>query len=123
MQKYIIITSEMMTNTDFITLRKMSETDQINRNTLYVRVTKQLDDIAMMDENIALSYIALDEASDIVTNQYGYEIRWDFDLSKRPWYIETIQAGKVTVTNPYIDIITNKKVITIAVLLLKMERI
>lgn len=116
MQKYIIITSEMMTNTDFINITKdIRDRSDKQKHPLYARVTKQLDDIAMMDENIALSYIALDEASDIVTNQYGYEIRWDFDLSKRPWYIETIQAGKVTVTNPYIDIITNKKVITIAV--------
>jgi len=37
-----------------------------------------------------------------------------FDPTSRPWYIQAVQAKKPIVTNPFIDVITNKLIVTTA---------
>jgi diguanylate cyclase (GGDEF)-like protein/PAS domain S-box-containing protein len=115
LQKYSVIADQAKNNPDFINIAKnVKEHYQKRENVLYAQVTKQLIDIANMDENIELSYIVLSNADDLITNVNEYEVDANYDLSKREWYINTVKEGKTTVTAPYRDLVTDKMIITIA---------
>lgn len=105
----------MKTNTDFINITKeIKDKSQKKVHPLFYRVTQELQGITSLDQNIALSYIAIDKANDVISNQSDYELKYDFNLHERPWYIEATAANKVTVTSPYVDSVTNELVLSIA---------
>lgn len=115
MQKYMIIAAQMETNIDFINITKeVKDRYKKREHPLYNRVTEQLKGIISLDENIALSYIAIDQANDLITNQDNYEIKPNFNMKKREWYKQAVQEKKVTVTSPYVDVVTNNMVVSIA---------
>lgn len=115
LQKYTIIVDQAKKNPNFINIAKdVKDRYRKKENPLYNEVTNQLVDISNMDENIALSYIALSNVDDLITNIYDYELSTNYDLSKREWYINTVKEGKTTITAPYQDLVTRKMIITIA---------
>ncbi len=69
-----------------------------------------------MDQNIAQAYIALplENQDDLITNHYDYDMDPNYDLTKRDWYLNTIEQDKTTITAPYVDMISKKTAITIA---------
>ncbi|NLV86709.1 MAG: hypothetical protein GX025_05780, partial [Clostridiales bacterium] len=113
LQKYVVIVEQAKNNRDFIVFSKEVEDRSIKReHPLFAVVTKQLDEICDLDENISQAYLALASASDIITSDYYYEISPDYDLSVRQWYKNTIEENKTSITTPYIDLITNKTAIS-----------
>jgi len=74
LQKYLTIAEQAKDNPDFITIsEEISDRYKKRENPLYDRVTKELQNISALDDNIAMSYIALSKANDLVTNIYDYE--------------------------------------------------
>lgn len=115
LQKYILIVDQAKNNTDFINIAKgIQNRNEKRGNPLYLEVTKQLNELCSLDENIAQSYIALENVDDLITNVYDYDMASDYDLSTREWYRNTIKQGKTTITTPYVDLITNKTAVSIA---------
>lgn len=74
----------------------------------------QLKNIAALDKNIALSYTAISKANDLITNDYDSVSIENYELDKRDWYTSTLKAGKTTITEPYLDLVTGKNTITVA---------
>lgn len=115
LQKYIVIVDQAKKNPDFINIAKdVKDRYKKREDPLYKPVTNQLMDISKMDEDIALAYIAVSEADDLITNRPEYSVDAHYDLSKRQWYIDTIKQGKTVITEPYRDVVTGQMIITIA---------
>ncbi|WP_330586941.1 HD domain-containing phosphohydrolase [Aminipila terrae] len=114
LQKYIVIVDQAKNNPDFINIAKtVKDRNKKRENPLYNQVTKELKNISDMDKNIALSYIALPDTDDLITNDYNFDITSDYDLTKRQWYIDTLEEGKTTITAPYLDVVSGKMAITV----------
>ncbi|WP_304508149.1 diguanylate cyclase domain-containing protein [Anaerotignum sp.] len=115
LQKYTIIVEQAKQNQEFINIAKEIDNRDLKRkNPAYVKVSAQLANIRSLDENIAQAYIALGNADDLITNLYDFDMEPSYDLTKREWYVNTIKQNKITITAPYVDLITNKTAITIA---------
>jgi len=115
LQKYILIVEQASNNPDFINIAdNVKDRYKKREDSLYQKVTKQLVDIHNLDKNISLSYIALSRANDLITNIYDYDTNSSYDLNKREWYATTIKNSNITVTKPYLDLVTNEMIITIA---------
>lgn len=50
----------------------------------------------------------------VVENDDGWEPDSSYDPRKRPWYVDAKRDGKLTVTEPYIDVSTKQMIISIA---------
>lgn len=117
LQRYILIVEQAKDNEEFIKIAKeVKDRHRKRENPLYEKVSKQLENIHSLDKNIAQAYIALalDDEDDLITNLYDYDMDPKYDLSKRAWYLNTIEQDKTTITAPYVDMISNKTAITIA---------
>ncbi len=115
LQKYIVIINNAKSNQDFINLAKdVTDRSKKREHHLFTQVVHELKDMRDLDENISSSYIAIEKASDIISDKYNYEIDANYNLLNREWYTNTINENKTTITTPYVDYITNKTAITIA---------
>lgn len=50
----------------------------------------------------------------VVENDDGWEPDSSYDPRKRPWYVDAKRDGKLTVTEPYVDVSTKQMIISIA---------
>ncbi len=124
LQKYVVIVDQAKNNPDFIKIAKEVQVrSQKRENPLYDKVTSQLKDIYKMDKNIALAYVGIEKASDLITNFYDYDINANYVLNKREWYIKTIEAGKTTITPPYLDAVSGKMAVTVAAPIIADEKV
>lgn len=115
LQKYIVIVEQAKMDSEFKNIAKEVEDRYSKReNPTYAKVCDKLVDICSLDENIAQAYIALGNADDLITNIYDFDMEPDYDLSKREWYVDTIEQNKTTISAPYLDLITHKTAITIS---------
>lgn len=115
LNQYTVITQQAKNNPDFIQISKeIAKKDSKKSHPLYSSVKSQLADISSIDKNISLSYIALSNTNDLITDRYEYDTSSNFDLNKREWYQKTIQSSKTTISDPYTDIVTGKMTITVA---------
>ena len=115
LQKYYVIVNQAKCNPDFVAFAsEVTDRNSKKENPLFGRVKMQLQDIAALDKNIALSYIALSKANDLITNDYDSVSIQNYELDKREWYSSTINAGKTTITEPYLDLVTGNITITVA---------
>ena len=115
LQKYIVIIDHAKINQNFISLAKdVTDRSKKREHPLFAQTVNELKNIRNLDKHISSSYIAIEKASDIISDKYNYEIDANYNLSSREWYINTIKENKTTITTPYIDYITNKTAITIA---------
>lgn len=69
--------------------------------------TKRLD-----DSNILAAWIA-DIDANVVTQSDKFTSGDDFDITTRPWF-ECTKTGKTVLTDPYVDVSTGQKVISVA---------
>ena len=70
--------------------------------------TKRLD-----DSNILATWIA-DIDANVLTQSDRYTSGPDFDITARPWF-ECTKTGKVFLTEPYVDVSTGGKILSVAV--------
>lgn len=117
LQKYTLIVEQAKDNEEFIKIAKeVKDRHRKREHPLYRKVSKQLENIQSLDQNIAQAYIALplENQDDLITNHYDYDMDPNYDLTKRDWYLNTIEQDKTTITAPYVDMISKKTAITIA---------
>lgn len=72
----------------------------------YLAAHLEQDDGTIMD-----AYYGFEDHTMLIINS---EVNDDYDCCERGWYIQAKEAGKVTVTDPYVDAFTGKIVITVA---------
>lgn len=110
-----VVVREMATNQDIIKLMKASRTrDKIRNHPDYKDVITSLHQIQQTDKNLALVWIGLHDASYLVThNQWNSPLTWI--IKEKPWYKEALalKPGEVLYTEPYVDSVTGKMVISI----------
>lgn len=106
--------TQMATNQQIVDLINQIQTrDQVKTNANYSNVVKSLKNIKATDANASSVYLGLEKASYLLTDdEWTCPDTWD--ITKRPWYIETVKSGKLTYSAPYVDAMTGKMVITIA---------
>lgn len=108
-----MLVTQMTTNPKIIALaNEVKAKNEVKTNSNYSDVVKSLQSIKKTDSNISLVYVALEKASYLVSNDEWDSSNWD--ISKRQWYWDTIKAGKLFYTAPYVDQVTGKMVVTIA---------
>lgn len=115
--EYIAIVEQMATNSDFVKLLdQVDDRYKKREHPLYKGVTTQFQNIKRIDENIALVWMGFKSktGSDLITDMYEYDTKESYNLDVRSWYKETLANGKLTVTNPYIDAVTGKPILSIA---------
>lgn len=112
--KYINIVDTGAVNGEFIDFLnylepgiKMKETEQ------YASIKKQLDSLVTLDSaNILATWIADTNSTQIMLSD-GYVSGTDWQITQRPWYAPTIENGKATLTEPYVDAFTKEVVVSI----------
>lgn len=108
------LVNQMATNEDFIKILKEVKNKESKReNEIYYRVTNQLKKIKDTDSNLSLVWLGLSDASDLITDISEYDASPDYDIKGKGWYKETMANAKTTFTEPYIDAVTGKLVISI----------
>lgn len=108
------LVNQMATNEDFIKiLREVQDRNLKRDNPIYYRVTDQLKKIKDTDSNLSLVWLGLSDASDLITNMPEYDSSPDYDIKSRGWYKETMANKETTFTEPYVDQVTGKLVISI----------
>lgn len=113
-KKYVTMMEQAKNNADFAEFAaSVIDKDAKSESSLYPVVKKQLGSIAQLDPDIAMAYLALAKANDIISNTYDGIAISDYDLNKRTWYRAIVDNGKTTVTEPYLDLITGKMTMTI----------
>lgn len=92
---------------------KVHTKNEIKTPEEYQRIISNMKKIKSSNSNLSLVYLALAEAGNIVTDD-----EWanppDFNVNTREWYKESINNGKLTYSEPYIDNVTGKMVITVS---------
>lgn len=120
MNTYQVIVEQMQKNNDFATVAaRIPDKKTKKADPLYYSVNQQLLQIKQSDPNIALAYIGNLKANDLITDIYDYSTPNDFDLAQRPWYKQTIQNSRATVSSPYVDVVTKKMVVSLSIPLFK----
>jgi diguanylate cyclase (GGDEF)-like protein len=114
-EKNIVIVDEMKTNSDYVNIiASLNSRAEKRQHPQFDTISNELLAIKAMDQNISLAYLAVTKTNDIITSKYDFDPAPDYDLNNRTWYTETVNAGKTIVTNPYLDVVTQNMVVTIA---------
>ncbi|URN84474.1 EAL domain-containing protein [Acetobacterium wieringae] len=123
-EKNIIIVEQMKTNQDYQAITEALNTREEKRqHPLFNVITQELQAIKASDPNISLAYIGVTKSNDLISSTPEFDPKPDYDLNKRLWYMETLQSRGVTVTSPYIDIVTEKMVVSITTPILKNNNV
>ncbi|APC84991.1 methyl-accepting chemotaxis protein [Clostridium botulinum] len=114
-KKNEVLVRQMATNQDIIKLMKGVRTrDKVRSHPDYKDVINSLQQIKKIDKNLAMVWIGLHDASYLVTqDQWDSPIDWI--IKEKPWYKEALKLkpGEVLYTEPYVDSVTGKMVISI----------
>lgn len=123
-EKNIGIVEQMKTNQDYQAITEALNTRADKRqHPLFNVVTQELQAIKATDENISLVYIGVQKSNDLISSTYEFDPKPDYDLNQRVWYTETLKSRDITVTTPYIDIVTEKMVVSITTPIVKNNTI
>ncbi|MBU4440603.1 MAG: EAL domain-containing protein [Acetobacterium sp.] len=123
-EKDIIIVEQMKTNQDYQAITEALNTRADKRqHPLFNVVTQELQAIKATDANISLAYIGVQKSNDVISSTADFDPKPDYDLNQRIWYTETLKSRGITVTNPYIDIVTEKMVVSITTPIVKNNNV
>ncbi len=119
-EKNVVIVEQMKTNQDYQAITEALNTREEKRqHPLFNVITQELQAIKASDPNISLAYLGITKSNDLISSTPEFDPKPDYDLNKRLWYIETLKSRGVTVTSPYIDLVTEKMVVSITTPILK----
>ena len=123
-EKNMVIVEQMKTNQDYQAITEALNTREDKRqHPLFNVVTQELQAIKATDENISLAYIGIQKSNDLISSTYEFDPKPDYDLNQRIWYTETLKSRDITVTTPYIDIVTEKMVVSITTPIVKNNNV
>nr|WP_320024057.1 EAL domain-containing protein [uncultured Acetobacterium sp.] len=123
-EKDILIVEQMKTNQDYQAITEALNTRADKRqHPLFNVVTQELQAIKATDANISLAYIGVQKSNDLISSTADFDPKPDYDLNQRIWYTETLKSRGITVTNPYIDIVTEKMVVSITTPIVKNNNV
>ncbi|WP_125154740.1 methyl-accepting chemotaxis protein [Clostridium rectalis] len=110
-----VLVRQMTTNQDIIKFMKGVKTrDKVKTHPQYKDVVETLKSIQKTDENLAMVWIGLKDASYLVShNQWDSPISWK--IKDKPWYDEVskLEPDQLLYTEPYIDSVTGKMVLSV----------
>lgn len=123
-EKNIVIVEQMKTNQDYQAITEgLNTREEKRQHPLFNVITQELQTIKASDPNISLAYLGITKSNDLISSTPDFDPKPDYDLNKRLWYIETLKSRGVTVTSPYIDIVTEKMVVSITTPILKNNNV
>ena len=101
-------------NTEIRAIINTTGTGQkLNANIKYSTVLNNLLDVKRLDDsNILATWIADIDANALIQSD-KYISGEDFDITSRPWF-ECTKVGKTVLTDPYVDISTGQKILSVA---------
>ena len=108
------LVTQMATNDSIRTLaNEVKSKADVKANPNYATVLKSLQNIKATDKNASAVYVALEKSSYLFVDD-GKDSPATWDITKRQWYLDTLKAGGLYYSPPYIDELTKKMVITMA---------
>lgn len=111
--KFGIIVEQMTKNKDMIQIAKDYKDKKTKKDTPnYAQIVDTLVDIKASDVSIADVWISSVEASDLITSSYDYVSADDYQVTKRPWYIDMVKKNGLAYTSPYVDSITGGLIVS-----------
>ncbi|WKY47130.1 methyl-accepting chemotaxis protein [Eubacteriaceae bacterium ES3] len=113
--KYMETTNQMALNSQYTALVEeitpgMDPTSAPD----YAVVIETLSSIKAEDSNILNAYIADGDPNMLILSDDGIYQSDDWVMTARPWFQEMLANGGTTITEPYIDAMTGKMVVTVA---------
>ncbi|GKU77430.1 response regulator [Paenibacillus sp. L3-i20] len=110
-QKGLLI-QEISTNQAVLRyLKTASSREEASSNPDYDDVTMALDAIKELDANVGLVWIGSKRGNFVIGNGGAFTSS-DFQFQERPWYKDALEEENVLFTEPYVDYITGKMVIS-----------
>lgn len=106
------IVRQIVTNQEVIKYLKTTDSrDDALDNKYYAGVSKALDEIVETDESIAMAWVASNRSNFLVGSN---EVLSDpsFDITSRPWYEQAIAEEDVYFTEPYMDEVFGKIILS-----------
>lgn len=112
--KYLNVVEAGSVNNAFIDfLEYLTPGIKINETEQYTSIKQQLDRLVTLDnENILATWVADTNSNQIMLSDGGVSGA-DWIITERPWYAPTIENGKATLTEPYVDAFTKEVVVSI----------
>lgn len=109
------VVRQMATNPDFVPFVKDIKTKEEKfLHPDFRKVAGQMKAIEETDPNISIAWLGIVESSDLLLSDTSYQTKPEFEITKRPWFIQMAEADGLIYTPPYVDAITGDLVITIA---------
>lgn len=106
------IVRQIVTNQEIIKfLHTTKSRDEVLTNTYYDGVSKALDEIVKTDEAIAMAWVASNESNFLVGSNNVLSDP-SFDIKSRPWYEPVISVEDVYFTEPYMDEVFGKVILS-----------
>lgn len=102
-------------NNDYIKdlIIRMESKDTIKSTQGYSNLIKTLNLIKSKNDNLLNVYIGIDHLNYLITDD-EFEVPPEFDTKGRSWYKQVMQNKGLAVTEPYIDVVTELLVLTVA---------
>ncbi len=107
--------SKLMSQTDSVMRliasgRNITNKNRIKETTEYQNALKTIQNIKNGEDTIQLAYVALKDSNSIIANDTSIEVGDDYDLTTREWYVDAIEKTETSISEPYMDVATNKLV-------------
>ncbi|MFJ7973210.1 methyl-accepting chemotaxis protein [Psychrobacillus sp. NPDC096389] len=85
--------------------------DEATTNAYYDGVLKSLDEIVKIDDGVAMAWIASNKSNFLVGSNNVVSDP-SFDIKSRPWYEQAVAEDKVYFTEPYMDEVFGKMILS-----------
>ncbi len=84
--------------------KKIKDKDKTREVSEYSEIVKTLQNLEKSDDEVPLSYIALKNSNNLITNDESYKVSDDYDLMSYDWYRTAVEKKSIYVTTPFEDI-------------------
>ena len=106
------IVKQIATNQEILKYLNTAESrDEATTNSYYDGVLKSLDEIVKIDDTIAMAWIASNKSNFLVGSNNVVSDP-NFDIKSRPWYEHALEEGDIYFTEPYMDEVFGKMILS-----------
>lgn len=110
-----LLVKEITTNQAIVNyLKTANSREEALSNPYYSDVVKSLDAIKKTDKDVAMVWVA-SEKGNFLIGTGNVLSKPDFNLHERPWYKPAIAAGGVYYTDPYMDQVFGKVILSVMI--------